>query len=242
MYVMLKSVKCLYAVTVCFLCLIFFVSFCDIISVLSSPLQRGVLNVPPPIQDQETYYYRDLEQISSNSTNPAQPRVLLLKLFIARLYGKWVLNNATICPSVCSIPIAQQWCILWLWLLYNTNKKLHAGSQLVSAEMAEIITYDFNSMFHSNYVCAQYHFSNTSYTTAETGKFSWHPYPAPFRILPNGLCEKSTMVGWGDETLWKYICCLAISTLSGCGKQTDRQTDRHACRLAYAALAYNAAW
>ena len=34
-----------------------------------------------------------------------------------------------VCFSVCPILLAQNWCILGLWLLLNTNRKSHAGRQ-----------------------------------------------------------------------------------------------------------------
>jgi len=38
-------------------------------------------------------------------------------------------NVQSIHPSVCPMILAQQQCILRLWLLENTNRKPHAGSK-----------------------------------------------------------------------------------------------------------------
>jgi len=44
--------------------------------------------------------------------------------FLCPWRNKWCCN-----PSVCPMPLAQEWCISGLWLLWNTNRKPHAGSQ-----------------------------------------------------------------------------------------------------------------
>jgi len=35
----------------------------------------------------------------------------------------------SVCLSAWPMPLAQQWCILWLLLLRNINRRPHAGSQ-----------------------------------------------------------------------------------------------------------------
>ena len=46
--------------------------------------------------------------------------------------------------SVCPMALAQKWCILGLWLLQNTNRKPHAGSQTVCGRNGRSI------LFHSH--------------------------------------------------------------------------------------------